>query len=74
VEPNASFWGNSTKIVTYNNVSGKPTAMKFARILNVVAGVLFAVSLIIWLPLVIYLSIGFLVASIIYWRIVANKI
>jgi len=48
--------------------------MKFARILNVVAGVLFAVSLIIWLPLVIYLSIGFLVASIIYWRIVANKI
>ena len=48
--------------------------MKFARILNVVAGVLFAVLLIIWLPLVIYLSIGFLVASIIYWRIVANKI
>ena len=47
--------------------------MKFARILNVIAGVLFVVSLIIWMPLLIYLSIGFLVASIIYWRIVANR-
>ena len=47
--------------------------MKFARILNVIAGVFFVVSLIIWMPLLIYLSIGFLVASIIYWRIVANK-
>ena len=48
--------------------------MKTARILNIIALVLFAGSLLVMIPILIYLSIGFLVASIIYWRVQANKI
>ena len=47
--------------------------MRTARILNIVAIVLFGISIIIFEPLIIYLSIGFLAASMIYWRVVVNK-
>jgi hypothetical protein len=47
--------------------------MKTAKILNVVAIIIFTVSIIIFEPLIIYLSIGFLAASMIYWRIIANR-
>lgn len=47
--------------------------MRIAQILNVIAILFLAVSLLIMVPFLIYLSIGFLVASIIAWRIIANK-
>jgi hypothetical protein len=45
--------------------------MKTARILNVIAAIFLVVALFIFEPLLIYLSIAFLAASIIYWRIKA---
>jgi len=47
--------------------------MTTAKILNVVAIIFFTVSIIIFEPLIIFLSIGFLAASMIYWRIIANR-
>lgn len=47
--------------------------MRTARILNIVAIILFGISIIIMNPMIIYLSIGFLAASMIYWRIMVNK-
>jgi hypothetical protein len=47
--------------------------MKTARILNLIAIIFCAVSLIIMVPILIYISIGFLVLSIIIWRISAGR-
>jgi hypothetical protein len=47
--------------------------MKTARILNVIAAIFLIVALFIFETLLIYLSIAFLAASIIYWRIKASE-
>jgi hypothetical protein len=47
--------------------------MSTAQILNLIAIIFCAVSLILALPLLIYLSIALLVASMIYWRIMAGR-
>jgi hypothetical protein len=47
--------------------------MKTVRILNLVAIIFCAVSLIIMIPILIYISLGFLVLSIIIWRILAGR-
>ena len=47
--------------------------MSIVRILNVIAIILFIISFMLDNALLIYLSIGFLVASIIFWRVKANK-
>lgn len=47
--------------------------MKTAQIINLVAIVFCAVSLIIMVPILIYISIGFLVLSMIIWRILARR-
>jgi hypothetical protein len=47
--------------------------MDTARVLNVTAIIFFAVSMIIFSPVLIYLSIAFLAASIIFWRIAAKR-
>ena len=47
--------------------------MTTARILNVIAAIFLVVALFISEPILIYLSIAFLAASMIYWRIKASK-
>lgn len=47
--------------------------MKIARILNIIAVIFFAVSVLLLEGLAIYISIGLVVASMIYWRISANR-
>jgi len=47
--------------------------MTTARILNVIAAIFLVVALFISEPILIYLSIAFLAASMIYWRIKANS-
>jgi len=48
--------------------------MSTAQILNVIAIIFCGISLMVFIPLLIYISIAFLVASIIFWRVKANKI
>ena len=47
--------------------------MSLLQILNVVAIVFFGVSVILGSAVLIYISIGCLIASIVYWRIKANN-
>lgn len=47
--------------------------MSTPQILNVIAIVFFGVSVILGSSVLIYISIGCLIASIVYWRIKANK-
>jgi hypothetical protein len=47
--------------------------MLLARILNIIAIILCGISLLFFESLLIYLSIAFLVASIILWRVKASK-
>jgi len=47
--------------------------MSTAQILNILGIIFFVVSLLLWIPVLIYLSIAFIIASMIYWRINSNK-
>lgn len=47
--------------------------MQTARILNIIAIVFFIVSFILFMPILIYIAIAFMAASIIYWRVMANR-
>jgi len=47
--------------------------MSTAQILNIIGIVFFVFSMLFWIPILIYLSIAFIVASIIYWRIVSKR-
>ena len=47
--------------------------MSTAQKLNLLGAILFIVSLLFGIPILIYLSIAFILASIIYWRVKSNK-
>lgn len=48
--------------------------MRTARILNITGIILFVISFLIGVPILVYLSIAFIITSVIYWRKKSKKV
>ena len=60
-------------IKIYSGLLSETNNMSTAQILNIIGIIFLIVSFIIFEPILIYLSIAFIIASIIYWRMDSNK-